>query len=356
MDPLTTTAAPLLVSADPVLVDDVLRLAAAAGVAPHVVGDPVAALRAWGSAAVVLVGVDLAAAMAAAQPRRRAHVQVVGRGSVPHEAFRDALHLGAESVADLPRSEAWLTELLTDAGDGGSSAGVTVAVVGGCGGSGASVFAAALARSATSYGTALLVDADPLGAGLDRVLGLETAGGVRWDAMMQATGRLSARSLREALPGADGLSVLTWPVDRLPGVPAFAMREVLSAGRRGFDWVVVDLPRRADGVGEEVLARCDHIVVVTTLTVAAVAAATRVVQRLPSGVPAHLVTRGGGGNASPGEVSAVLKLPLLAAMADQRGLDEAMNLGAGPLHARRGALARAARQSLGVLTAPPRAA
>jgi len=74
------------------------------------------------------------------------------------------------------------------------------------------------------------------------------------------------------------------------------------------------------------------------------------VRRLPAGVPAHLVTRGAG-NASPAEASTVLDVPLLVAMSDQRGLDEAVNLGAGPLRSRRGALARAARASLAELAA-----
>jgi hypothetical protein len=42
-------------------------------------------------------------------------------------------------------------------------------------------------------------------------------------------------------------------------------------------------------------------------------------------------------------VGRLLQLPVLATMADQRGLDEAIDLGAGPLRSRRGPLARAAR-------------
>jgi hypothetical protein len=42
-------------------------------------------------------------------------------------------------------------------------------------------------------------------------------------------------------------------------------------------------------------------------------------------------------------VSRLLRMPLLASMGDQRGLDEAINLGAGPARSRRGTLARAAR-------------
>ena len=48
--------APLLVSADPLLVADVQRLCAAAGVVPEVVHDPALALRSWSAAPVVLVG------------------------------------------------------------------------------------------------------------------------------------------------------------------------------------------------------------------------------------------------------------------------------------------------------------
>ncbi|MDO9455610.1 MAG: hypothetical protein Q7T52_05945, partial [Nocardioides sp.] len=48
--------APLLVTADPALRDELLRLAAAAGVAPDVAADPGSALRSWARAPVVLVG------------------------------------------------------------------------------------------------------------------------------------------------------------------------------------------------------------------------------------------------------------------------------------------------------------
>jgi secretion/DNA translocation related CpaE-like protein len=188
----------------------------------------------------------------------------------------------------------------------------------------------------------LLIDADIGGAGLDRVLGLEKASGVRWDALVQATGRLSARALREAVPGRDGLSVLTWPVHRAPGLPAFAVREALSAGARGFRSVVVDLPRHPDPVTDEVLPRCDHVVLVTTTTVPAVTAAARVARRLPTPVTKVMLRERPGG-VSEADIARLLRVPVLASMADQRGLDEAISLGAGPLRSRRGTLAKAAR-------------
>ncbi len=348
MDP----SAPLLVSADPLLVADVQRLSAAAGVVPEVVRDPGQALRWWSAAPLVLVGPDCAAALAEASPPRRPRVFVLGRTPVGDALFRDALGVGAETVAGLPESETWLVELLTDVGDGGAAPGVTIGVIGGAGGAGATVFAAALAQTASATGPTLLVDADPIGAGIDRVLGLEADDGIRWDSMLQTTGRLSSRSLREALPRQGRLSVLTWPPDRPASLQAFAMREVLSAGRRGFEAVVVDLPRHRDAVIEEAITRCDHVVLVSTLTVPAVTSAARVAHRLPEVSPErHLVTRGTRAGVTPEAVSRLLRMPLLAAMSDQRGLDEAIDLGAGPARSRRGALARAARTAADSLLA-----
>jgi hypothetical protein len=59
---------PLFVTADPILLDELLRLAAAAGVTPEVAPDPPTALRSWASAPLVLVGVDQAAPMARIDP------------------------------------------------------------------------------------------------------------------------------------------------------------------------------------------------------------------------------------------------------------------------------------------------
>ena len=340
-------SSPLLVSADPLLVADVQRLCAAAGVVPEVIAEPAAALRAWTRAAVVLVGADRAVDLARCGPPRRERVHVLGRGPVADGLFRVALDLGAESVAALPASETWLVELLTDVGDGAAAPGVTVGVLGGSGGAGATVLAAVLAQVAAERGPTLLVDADPLGAGVDRVLGLEAKDGIRWDSMMQTTGRLSSRSLREALPRAGLLSVLTWPADRPATLQAFAVREVLSAGRRGFDTVVVDLPRHLDAVVEETLSRCDHVVLVSTLTVPGVSSAARMAQRLPEANPRrHLVTRGSRNGVAPEAVSRLLRTPLLVSMADQRNLDESIDLGVGPAPTRRSALARAARRAL----------
>ncbi|MDQ6641492.1 MAG: CpaE-like family protein [Actinomycetota bacterium] len=347
-----TVQRPLLVTTDDLLLEEVLRLAAAAGVVLEVAHDVAAALRGWSAAGLVLVGADLADALGGTRPSRREHVHVVARGPVPHELFRAALAMGAENVAELPVSETWLVETLTDAGDGGAARGVTIGVIGGSGGAGATVFASALAVTLGSSWRTLLVDTDPLGAGIDRVLGMESLDGIRWDALNNTTGRLSARSLRDALPHRAGVSLLTWSDDRPTGLQAFAVREALSAGQRGHDAIVLDLPRHPDKVIEEVLSRCDHVVLVCGVTVPAVTAASRVSARL-AGVSSavHLVVRGSGG-VDPAEIARVLHLPLAAAMPDQRGLDEAVDLGAGPIRSRRGALARSARLVAGRVVRP----
>ena len=202
---------------------------------------------------------------------------------------------GAETVAGLPESETWLVELLTDVGDGGAAPGVTIGVLGGCGwcrrhgvrrGAGAG-WRPRSARRCSSTPT-------PSGPASTACSGSSRADGIRWDSMLQTTGRLSSRSLREALPRTGMLSVLTWPTDRPASLQAFAMREVLSAGRRGFDVVVVDLPRHHDAVVEETITRCDHVVLVSTLTVPGRDARRRGSRAgCPSSVrERHLVTRG----------------------------------------------------------------
>jgi secretion/DNA translocation related CpaE-like protein len=336
---------PLLVTADETLLDELLRLSAAAGTTPEVAHDVPAALRGWLKAPLVLVGADLAQALARAAPPRRDAVFVVLLGAIPDSVFQTALACGAESVADLPGSEGWLIERLTDVVDTGPARGLTLGVIGGSGGAGATTFACALGQVAGRAGPAVVVDADPLGPGADRVLGLDLVDGVRWDSLGQATGRLSARALRDSLPRRDGVAALSWYAGAQPrSLQAFAVREVLSAARRGHDLVVVDLPRGPDPLVEEVASRCDQVLVTIVPSVPGVAAAVRLCGRFPDPGALGLVVRG------PGiEDDALTKLigsPVLVRMSDQRGLEEAIDLGFGPVRSSRGPLGRAAASAL----------
>jgi secretion/DNA translocation related CpaE-like protein len=342
------TSAALLITCDEQLLDDLLRLAAAAGVSLDVAHDTTTGLRGWSAASVVLLGADLAARVAEQHPPRRDQVHVVGYGPAGDGLFRSALAAGALDVVELPAADAWLVELLTDAvdaADGGRGGRArTVGVVAGCGGAGATTFACALALVASGAETAALVDLDPLGPGVDRVVGLDTGDGVRWDALVSSRGRLGSRSLRAALPDKDGLAVLTWAPGPPARLDAASVREVLSAAQRGNDLLVVDLPRAADDATAEVVTRCDLVVVVTRPTVAGVSAAGKVTSLLrPLNDRLAVAVRGGPGAIPAPQVADALGLPLVVEIAQQRRLAEQVDLGLGPVHSRRSSLARAAR-------------
>src|SRR5688500_10752073 len=128
--------APLIVTADPVLLDDLRRLVAAAGGEAVVAEDLRTARAAWATAALVLVGDDVARDLDAPgaptpAPARRGDVVLVGRDLDDGGVWRRAVSLGAEHVVFLPDAEPWLVDRLGDAlaGEGGRAA-----VVGALGG------------------------------------------------------------------------------------------------------------------------------------------------------------------------------------------------------------------------------
>lgn len=346
--------APLIITREETLLDELLRLGAAAGVVPEVAHDVGAALRSWSTAPLVLLGTDLLEDAVRLAVPRRDRVHVVAWGTVPHEVFPLALAVGAENVAELPRSDTWVVEALTDLGDGDRPSALTIGVIGGSGGAGATTFACALAQRAAAAGPALVIDTDPLGPGVDRVLGFDLVDGVRWDALQQTTGRLGARSLREAVPRRDRLGALTWSPGPQGTLQAFAVREALSAAQRGHDVVVLDLSRSLGPLVEELVARCDQVIVVMVPTVPGVASAQRLCARLEAVTLPMLVVRGRG--IDPREIGQVIGAPVLATMPDQRGLAESIDLGAGPVRSPRGALGKAADAVLSGLRRPARSA
>lgn len=338
------TSHALVVTADPLLLEELGRLAAAAGTTPEPAADIAAALQAWARAPLVLAGADLLPSLALVGLPRRDGVYVVSWGPPGEDLFRPALQIGAETVVELPDGAAVLADLLTDVGDGARGEGVVLGVLGGSGGAGATTFAAALAQLGAERGPTVLIDADQLGPGVDRVLGLEERSGVRWPDLAQTTGRLGARSLREALPRSGDLGLLTWDQGDGRDLDPAVVREVLSAARRGHEVVVLDLPRTLDPVAEELVVRCDVVLVVVSASVTGVAAAGRLIRRLPERNRVRLVVRGR--SADPDILERALGVPVLTTMADQRGLAEAIDVGLGPVRSRRGPLGRAATDVL----------
>ncbi|MEZ5096300.1 MAG: hypothetical protein R2731_09345 [Nocardioides sp.] len=91
------------------------------------------------------------------------------------------------------------------------------------------------------------------------------------------------------------------------------------------------------------MTRCDEVVVLTLATVLGVAATARWCARHPRG---HLRVLVRGAGVDLDDVADATGVRVVGAMASQRGLDEAVDLGLGPVRARRGPLFRAARDVL----------
>lgn len=269
---------PLVVTSDPDTLEEILRLAAAAGVEVDVAHEAATAGYRVTSAPLVLVGNDAAASFARLGLGRRPGVVLVGADIDDADTWRRGVDVGAEHVVFLPDAQSWLVDRLVDATEGAQGRAPIVCVMGGRGGAGATALAVALAITAVGSGRrALLVDADPLGGGIDLALGGEDIAGLRWPDLATATGRVSPGSLRAALPVVDELVVLSWDRGDTLSVPAPAMASVLSAGQRGSDLVVVDLPRHLDEAALLALTRCDVALLVVPAEVRACAAATRMV-------------------------------------------------------------------------------
>jgi len=338
------------------LAEDLARLAAAAGCELHRVVDVREVRSRWAAAPLVLLDSDAAARCAEANLARRDGVVVLAAGPAPHGLWQHAVAVGAEHVAVLPDAEAWLVGALADAVEGPADPGRVLAVLGGRGGAGASVLAAAVAVTAVSeQQDVLLVDCDVLGGGLDLVLGAEDIAGLRWPALSLAGGRVAAASLHAALPaatlgtGAGKLTVLSCDRDG-PGPDGPAVRTVCGAGRRAGETVVCDLPRYPCDAAEAALGVADLAVLVVPAEVRACAAAATVAERVARlGTALRLVVRGPApGGLTATDVSRALGLPLLASMRPQPGLAGALDRGQLPGRAR-GPLATAARSVLEAL-------
>ncbi|MFG2293500.1 septum site-determining protein Ssd [Streptomyces sp. NPDC048603] len=363
---------PLILTEDPVLLDDLLRLCAAAGAEPHVshavpeqsetadsagvgvvsgisgisassgavgvsgplgVGPPGGA--GWTDAPLVLVGEDVAGRVRGA-PRRSA-VFLVGRAEGRDRddpvVWQRAVEIGAEQVLWLPEMEKWLVDRIADVVEGAGRPALTVGVIGGSGGAGASTLACALAISAARSGErTMLIDGDPFGGGLDVLLGGEGAEGLRWPDFAASRGRVAAGALEESLPRLHSLRLLSWDRGKRVQVPPAAMRSVLAAARRRGGVVVADLPRRVDEVMAEALAQMDLVLMVVPVELRSVAAASRVADALEGAArDVRVVVRARlEGELDPDEVAGLLRLPLAGEMPVELGVSEWLARGEPP--------------------------
>lgn len=329
---------PLIVTEDAELLDDLLRLCAAAGARPEVHHGVPEGRGSWEAAPLVLVGDDAARRVRGAARRRG--VVLVGRDQDDSGVWKRAVEIGADHVLMLPDGERWLVDRIADVAEGVGRPALTVGVIGGRGGAGASTLACALAVTSAREGRrTLLVDADPLGGGLDVLLGGEAAEGLRWPAFAASRGRVGGGALEESLPELHALRVLSWDRGDSVTIPAQAVRAVLAAARRRGGTVVVDLPRRVDEGVAEALAQLDLGLLVVPADLRAVAAAKRVASVV--GMVLRDLRVAVRGPYAPGlddrEVARLLGLPLVGEVpAESAPLDA----GVPPGGAARGPLAR----------------
>ena len=345
-----SASSPLVFVRDPWLRDRVLLLCAAAGADAETVEDDAMLCGQWRSAPCLLLDTETAAA-AVPDPSmlsRRDGVAIVTR-EASATVWQSAVAVGAEHVFVLPTDEDTVAGWVADRLETGLRA-LVVAVTGARGGAGASTFAATLATTAAAHGPVCLVDGDPMSGGIDLVLGDEAPDGVRWPELTTTAGRLSGRALRDGLPVRGGVSVLTWPRRETVPVPARTMASLLTAARRSYAVVVVDLPRGFDPSTEAALAAADSVLLVTTNDIRAVAAGAThvpwlrerasglgVVVRATSvgAIPAHLVAEG-------------LGAPLVAVIPTRRAIARRIDDGGGT--PRRGQLVRRCRDVLDLVT------
>lgn len=351
-------ARPLVIASDPTMLDEVLRLCAAAGVTPEVASDAGQARRSWSTAPCVVIDAAEASALADVTDRRDG-VVIVSSGPVESRDWENAVAIGAEGVVVLPDEEGVVVESLSTSAEVDSRDGPVLCVVGGTGGSGASTLAVGLALTAARDGKgALLVDADPLGRGLDLMVGAEDVNGVRWHDLASTQGRVSGASLRHVLPRSAGLSVLSYGGAETDDTSADSMRSVLAAGRRSHDAVVVDLPRYLDDAAREALTLSTSTVLLVPAEIAAIASAQRVLARLHAACTnIHLVVR----TPSPSGLSAdtvasTMALPLAASVRTDRKIAEFVDNGLGPLARGRTSLSRACSSVLQATAVLDRAA
>ncbi|WP_016698655.1 septum site-determining protein Ssd [Actinoalloteichus spitiensis] len=342
----------LVLVEDDELADEVLRVAAAAGCEVERVWDVAEARRRWAAAPLVLVGANTLPRLPEASLGRRRGVLAVSAGPLPEGSWHAAVQLGVDRVVTLPGDDEFLVTTLAETTEPPATrAAPVVGVLGGRGGAGASTFAASLAlASARRGGHPLVVDCDPLGGGLDLTLGMEKVSGLRWSGCSTATGRLTASTLRSALPsveeGAGRLTVLSCgrPTGGEPSTEApspEALLAVLDAGHRSGEPVVLDLPRELSPAVTACLWRLTLCVLVVPAEVRACASAGALVRRLAHhGTEPGLVVRGPApGGLTARDVSTAVGCPVLTTMRPEPGLAGRLDRGSfrgrprGPLSA-----------------------
>ena len=345
----SATANPLFITADPGTAATLHRLATAAAVTAVTVADAAAARRHWAAAGQVVIGPDAVGdCLAARLPPRDGVILLTDDRLPPDRAWQAASRLGARQVVDAASGGAWLARRLAAAPCGRDPSPI-VMVIGACGGVGASTLACALGLAAARHGrSALLVDTDEHGGGLDLALGWECDIGQRWPQLLRPGADLDPAGLRSRLPGREHLSMIT--IDRRMPVRLTLdqVAPLVAAARDGFDVVVVDLPRTGADWHTDLALLGDTVLMVVPADLRGIAAARLLLARHDRVRPrVRLIVREPAGVAlTATDVAEALETRVMATVSTETAVDPA----AGPADCRPG-LATGADRLLSALLA-----
>jgi secretion/DNA translocation related CpaE-like protein len=199
----------------------------------------------------------------------------------------------------------------------------------------------------------VLLDCDPLGGGIDLLVGAERVEGWRWPQLATATGEIG--DLWGQLPQVDDLDVLSMArSDTLRGDSSSPdpgreqMASVLSSVGRCYDLVIADLPRALGDGAEEALRRAHHVVLVVPATVRGIAASRRLSADLTAlgALPLVLVRQLRAHRIASEAVSDAVGLPMAGVIADEPGLRLGAERGDPPGRSARSPMFRLCRELL----------
>lgn len=333
----------LVIGSEPEVRAEALRFAATTGVCADLFEAAELSAATWAAAALVVVDATAADAVSRLGLARRSGVLIVTSGTPSVALWASAVSIGVEQVLELPAGQAALIERMSDVASGSGPLGPLVAVIGGCGGAGASTLAVALALNAASAGhQPVLLGCDPWDGGIDIVLGAEDVPGPRWPDVAEISGRLPSAAIQDGLPYAHGVRFLSSTRSRPAAVGVAALSAVVTAARRTGEPVIVDLPRSTGEPARWLGGILDLGVVVCPATVAGALASRAIVTELHwsptnSGIA---VRRGLGRDLIDDALAAAVGLPVLTRIPEDHRLLTRQQQGEPPGLRRRSGLAR----------------
>lgn len=266
-------------------------------------------------------------------------ILVTGPGDA--RAVDVAARFAAREIVVLPDGLPWLVQLfgwsISPSAPPGRAG--LVAVVGARGGAGATTLCAGLAAAAA--GPAVLVDADPAGAGVDLAAGLDQEPGLRWQDLVALRGEVPAVAIRGRLPSSCGVEVLATG----PGTPtAASWQAVVASLANAYSTVVLDVPRYR--LTATPVPSGTRAVLISTLEIPSLASARSLVDSGRLGPDPVVVIRPVGGPLSMSAAGEWLPDARLIELPASRSLRGAADFGDLTTAVTRGAYGRACREVL----------